>query len=320
MRESTAATQERPTTWPEGRTGGFRRTAKLVVAFALAASLPTVMTAGPASAAVSPTTQVLTVSTTSGFAGPGVISPRTSVVVLADGRYYAADGNSSYLQGRIPGTSMSALLKSMASSVDVPASRWGNPRIADAETTTLAINYGSAKLTANVYALSVDYGRTARELAAVNKVRSTLAKISSAARASGRYRPTVWEARRTVEPMMSIPESGLVGLGVGLANPASVFCQQLGGTLVPDEATQGAFSWCDRPGQPRMEEWELYRLLKAELPVWPRAQAPEMACVAVKATELAKQPNKVKGPWVTRSGEILDLDWRAVLPGAKPCS
>lgn len=46
---------------------------------------------------------------------------------------------------------------------------------------------------------------------------------------------------------------------VGIANPASVYCQKVGGTLdiVKDQA--GEVGFCTLPNGARIEEWELYR-------------------------------------------------------------
>lgn len=47
---------------------------------------------------------------------------------------------------------------------------------------------------------------------------------------------------------------------VGMANPASVYCEQLGGTLLPrKQADGGEYSLCRLPDGRTVEEWELYR-------------------------------------------------------------
>lgn len=46
---------------------------------------------------------------------------------------------------------------------------------------------------------------------------------------------------------------------VGMANPAAVYCQQKGGTLVPVETPQGVRSDCRLPGGETVDEWTLYR-------------------------------------------------------------
>ena len=45
----------------------------------------------------------------------------------------------------------------------------------------------------------------------------------------------------------------------GLANPASVYCRQLGGTSIPVETPEGVYSKCRLPSGEIIEEWVLYR-------------------------------------------------------------
>ncbi|MEQ0231956.1 MULTISPECIES: DUF333 domain-containing protein [Klebsiella] len=46
---------------------------------------------------------------------------------------------------------------------------------------------------------------------------------------------------------------------VGMANPASVYCQQLGGKQVPIQSPQGVRTECKLPGGETIDEWELWR-------------------------------------------------------------
>ncbi|EHG7582830.1 MULTISPECIES: putative hemolysin [Citrobacter] len=46
---------------------------------------------------------------------------------------------------------------------------------------------------------------------------------------------------------------------VGMANPAAVYCEQKGGTLVPVQSPQGVRSDCKLPGGEVIDEWELWR-------------------------------------------------------------
>lgn len=45
----------------------------------------------------------------------------------------------------------------------------------------------------------------------------------------------------------------------GLANPASVYCVDQGGTLIPVETSAGTSNDCLLPSGERIDEWELYR-------------------------------------------------------------
>ncbi len=44
---------------------------------------------------------------------------------------------------------------------------------------------------------------------------------------------------------------------IGMANPASVYCQQKGGTLIPVQTAQGVSNNCKLPGGETIDEWTL---------------------------------------------------------------
>jgi putative hemolysin len=46
---------------------------------------------------------------------------------------------------------------------------------------------------------------------------------------------------------------------VGLANPASVFCIEQGGTLELRNTMEGSVGYCHLPDGTVIEEWELFR-------------------------------------------------------------
>jgi putative hemolysin len=46
--------------------------------------------------------------------------------------------------------------------------------------------------------------------------------------------------------------------GVGLANPASVFCEEQGGTVEIVDETDGQVGYCNLPDGTRVEEWEYF--------------------------------------------------------------
>ena len=46
---------------------------------------------------------------------------------------------------------------------------------------------------------------------------------------------------------------------IGMPNPASVYCQQKGGTLVPVQSPQGVRSDCRLPDGEVIDEWTLWR-------------------------------------------------------------
>ncbi len=46
---------------------------------------------------------------------------------------------------------------------------------------------------------------------------------------------------------------------IGVANPASVFCVQRGGTLEIVDEADGQVGYCNLPDGTRVEEWEYFR-------------------------------------------------------------
>lgn len=46
---------------------------------------------------------------------------------------------------------------------------------------------------------------------------------------------------------------------IGMANPASVYCQQLEGIQVPVQSPQGVRTECQLPGGETIDEWALWR-------------------------------------------------------------
>ncbi|WP_413496211.1 DUF333 domain-containing protein [Morganella psychrotolerans] len=46
---------------------------------------------------------------------------------------------------------------------------------------------------------------------------------------------------------------------IGMANPASVYCEQSGGTLNIKDTADGQVGYCTLPDGSKIEEWALYR-------------------------------------------------------------
>jgi putative hemolysin len=44
-----------------------------------------------------------------------------------------------------------------------------------------------------------------------------------------------------------------------MANPASVYCQKLGGKTIMKSNDKGQYGMCQLPDGSQIEEWELYR-------------------------------------------------------------
>ncbi|WP_025122537.1 MULTISPECIES: DUF333 domain-containing protein [unclassified Serratia (in: enterobacteria)] len=46
---------------------------------------------------------------------------------------------------------------------------------------------------------------------------------------------------------------------IGMANPADVYCNKLGGKLNPKQNAQGEYSTCTLPDGQEIDSWELFR-------------------------------------------------------------
>lgn len=67
--------------------------------------------------------------------------------------------------------------------------------------------------------------------------------------------PTTTDAPGTEAPSTEAPTTD----ATGMPNPASVYCEEQGGTLeIVDEAA-GQVGYCNLPDGTRIEEWEYYR-------------------------------------------------------------
>lgn len=55
------------------------------------------------------------------------------------------------------------------------------------------------------------------------------------------------------------PETTTPDTSTGIANPASIFCVERGGTLEIVDESGGEVGYCNLPDGTRIEEWEYYR-------------------------------------------------------------
>jgi putative hemolysin len=59
--------------------------------------------------------------------------------------------------------------------------------------------------------------------------------------------------------------SGTTASGTGLANPASVFCVEQGGTVEIVDEAGGQVGYCTLPDGARIDEWEYFRAESGEI-------------------------------------------------------
>ena len=63
----------------------------------------------------------------------------------------------------------------------------------------------------------------------------------------------------TSEPILEPQKKEALQRHVGLANPASVYCEKLGGKLIIQNTENGQIGMCHLPDGRVVEEWELFR-------------------------------------------------------------
>jgi hypothetical protein len=90
----------------------------------------------------------------------------------------------------------------------------------------------------------------------------------------GKTPPTFKSGLKTMRHLALIPASLFLLSGctdrsdapptVGLANPASVYCAKIGGTLELREEAGGTTGYCHLPDGRVVEEWTLYRAAQPE--------------------------------------------------------
>lgn len=200
-----------------------------------------------------------------------------------------------------------------------PAGGWGFPGVADVPNTRIILRFTGMTTNISVYALEFTNGpgvsaaqraarlKLSRAVAALDKyVQSLKAKV---------YQPTKYEAWIFADIIP--PEK------VGLANPASVFCESMGGILGivtdPDGSQRGT---CTLPDSSVIDEWEYFRSESKSMGTWPAGiTAPTSACTVLSAASVKdqlKSPN-LSGRWVLATGQAVPLVLRPSLPGEHPC-
>ncbi len=198
-----------------------------------------------------------------------------------------------------------------------PNGGWGMPGVADVPSTVVSVTVNGVKHTSSVYAL----GFTSKTMSANSlAARSTLTKtISALIKLSGTqslYTPSKFE----VWPLWI----GTKTIGVGMANPAAVFCISQNGTLLPASQIptpptplpDSSVNFCHRSDGTYMEEWTYFRQASRSGVVWP-ANVPSLtsSCTVVAAKSFLPLLRKAGSKqWLFPSGGMTAITWRPILP------
>lgn len=201
-----------------------------------------------------------------------------------------------------------------------PSGGWGIPNVADVPNTVIRSRFVGYETSVSIYALQFSDGpqvtaaqklareRLSRSLAALNKYVTRLpARI---------YKPTQYEAWIFADIVP--PEE------VGMANPAAVFCESMGGiTKVITDNGGSQRGTCTLPDATVVDEWEYFNSQSKLMSAWPSSVTqPTAQCTVVPAAKFATQlsrPN-LSGRWVLATGQAAAVVLRPVLPGERACA
>jgi putative hemolysin len=292
---------------------------------ALAAAL-TIVTAPAQAATMQPKgSPVIIVSSEGGFVAPGYIkSALPALVGYANGAVLTQsqamprpDLRAMRLHA-ISATHLRALVNAVARAAVTPTGGWGTPGVADVPNTRVRIAYPGLRRDISVYALSFTDGGnvTPAQASARRKLAKAIADLDKAVRtAVGRtWAPATYEAW-TMTPLVKIS-------GAGMPNPASVFCESMGGTLAIVDTPSGQIGQCTLPDGTVTEEWAYFRGTAPSFAHWPESvAAPTKACSTVRSAAFRSEfkGDNESGRWVLPSGQAPVFVFRPVLPGEHAC-
>ena len=301
----------------------MRYTRLALIGTATAILMPTV----PAPAAtVTPVGKpVVVISSEGGFVAPGYIkSSLPSLVAYSNGAVLTRFDSMKRPDLRemrlriVDPKLLQQLTAAIAKAAVKPAGGWGFPGVADVPNTRIQLAYPGMRKDISVYALSFTNGGdvTPAQAKARRSLQAAIDRLDKAAKArpAKAWMPKQYEAW-AMQPLTS---SG----GVGIANPASVFCTSMGGTLKIVDTASGQVGNCQLPDGTTVEEWAYFRSVSPTLAQWPaQAAVPKSECTLVASTTFKStwSGTNETGRWLLPSGQAPMFVFRPVLLGETPC-
>lgn len=259
---------------------------------------------------------VITVAESGGFMPPVWSSSRAPELVLyKDGRLLVrrqVSDEVSTMSYRVIPPSMVKSYTALFSKVIVePKGGWGIPGVADVPSTKIDVVKSGKRVTSSIYALGFTFGLPKTSANARLNVTALIKKLSKLS-GSGVYKPVkyeVWGGKSSLG----------TDAGIEVANPASVFCLSMFGSLQASDV-ESVFN-CLLPDGRVVEEWAYYRSESAKMRVWPETVVePKRDCVVVSAFVFNKLlVAKESSLWLMKSGRAMNLVFRPVLPGEVAC-
>lgn len=293
--------------------------------FAFAAILPLLAAPAQASTALPQGAAVVVIGAEGGFVPPGYIkSAMPSLVAYPNGAVLLqrdAQRRPDIREMRryeISAARLRSLAAAVAKAAVAPAGGWGSPGVADVPNTYVRISYSGMKRDISVYALSFTNGGdvTPTQAAARKQLKSAIDALTRVVKAkpAHAWTPSTYEAW-TMAPLVKTT-------GVGMPNPASVFCESMGGTLSIVNETNGQVGYCTLPDGTKTEEWALFRATSPMFSQWPaKVAAPAAQCTVVRTSAFAAafKGSNDSARWVLPSGQAPTFVFRPVLPGERAC-
>ena len=309
------------------------RSAKWIVAVlaVLTLGLPSM----PASAANTNITPTITISQEGGFVSPqyqlgnlpqlvgyanGLVLKRNDASKLANA--------SQALQAHVSSARMNQYLAAIVKAAKTPPHGWGFPGVADVPNTIIRINAPGLHLNRSVYALAFTNGGNLSKSQRQSRV-ALWSALSKFINWVNKYKATAYTPESF--ELWTLAQK-LDNGGVGIANPASVFCQSVFGTTEIQQSPAGDTGICVLQDGTRIDEWKYFRTESVKLAKWPNGVTvpagkpnPQGAlgggCVVVASSKVAKliSTNRAPGPWLLPSGQAMPVSLRPVLPGEKAC-
>lgn len=300
------------------------------------------LNSAPAQAAGSPTSgaspkAIVAVGMQGGFVAPSWQASRLpQLVVYSNGVVYAENPKPAHgyvremLLARVSASGAVGFAAQIYALTQTPKGGWGMPPVADVPDTTISVTSAGHSRKLAIFALNfTGPSMPAAQASARAKLSAALNKfqISATKLAHGQtLKPGVYE----VWGLTQLISSGSTSGGrVGMANPAAVYCQSIGGTSGTVTTDAGEAGTCQLPSGETVDEWANYRTALATMPKWPTGytvpqadySTPNLGCTVISATRLTNQlANKADdGRWLLPSGQAFPVVLRPVLSGEAAC-
>lgn len=300
---------------------------KSVVALLAFSALTAVGLATPAMAQALPK-PVITIISEGGFVAPAWTVSRLPIAqVYADGSVVIPDPKPvhNYVRsakiGRVSVQTVRSWVATLSRQTVTPKGGWGFPGVADVPSTRIVISTAGKSVNVSILALGFSRGLTKAQTQARVALAATVATITPAS--SRPYHPASYEVWG-LAPLL-VNNSG----GMGMPNPASVYCQSTGGTSGIVDTPDGQAGTCTFQDGTVVDEWQNYRQALATKPVWPSGYSvPASAldgggtrCMVMAASSVVKQlaNSDDQGQWLLPSGQAFPVVLRPILPGESGC-